>query len=225
MPSPSRHRVRRHRRHRDPQRPGPSRLDPADQTALLAHAGESLTSDRRRSVRVELPSGAQRRCTATRWARARGGRVPWSTSGWTRNPCASTAPRPRRPRMPLPGLVGSDPVWLRACRQVEAASRSGEWLVVSGEPGVGKLALVQAVQLRRNRSGPFEVLDAADAGSTPGWFRSLRDALAASLTPASSSGTSTPSTRSGSASSSPPWAVPVGPRTAARPGSRSPWAG
>ena len=41
-------------------------------------------------------------------------------------------PTPRRehsspgatPRMPLPGLVGSDPVWLRACRHVEAASRS-----------------------------------------------------------------------------------------------------
>ena len=141
-------------------------------------------------------------------------------------------PTPRRehsspaatPRMPLPGLVGSDPVWLRACRQVEAASRSGEWLVVSGEPGVGKLALVQAVQLRRQPIRHLEVLDAADAGSTPGWFRSLRDALAAPHPSVVIRHVDTLDrvrlreliSTLGSA---------VGPQTAARPGSPSPWAG
>jgi len=154
-------------------------LDPADQTALLAHAGESLTSDRRRSVRVELPSGAaaQMYCHPVgEGPRGAGAVVHVKLDPTPRREHSSPA---ATPRMPLPGLVGSDPVWVRACRQVEAASRSGEWLVVSGEPGVGKLALVQAVQLRRQPIRHLEVLDAADAGATPGWFRSLRDALAA----------------------------------------------
>lgn len=153
-------------------------LDPADQTALLAHAGESLTSDRRRSVRVELPSGA-----AAQMYSHPVGEGPRGTGAVVHvrldpTPRRERSSRPASPRMPLPGLVGSDPVWLRACRQVEAASQAGEWLVVSGEPGVGKLALVQAVQLRRQPIRHLEVLDAADADTTPGWFRSLRDALA-----------------------------------------------
>jgi ABC-type uncharacterized transport system, permease and ATPase components len=62
-----------------------------------------------------------------------------------------------------PALVGSGPLWLRGCRQVEAACASGEWLSLEGEPGTGKLALLRAVCRRRNPAGAFHVLDAADA--------------------------------------------------------------
>lgn len=82
------------------------------------------------------------------------------------------------PRIPLPGLVGSDPTWLRACRNVEASSTAGEWLVLSGEPGVGKLAILQAVQLRHQPVRRLELLDGADAKTDPGWSTSLHQILA-----------------------------------------------
>ena len=88
------------------------------------------------------------------------------------------APRPAgRPQMPLPGLVGSDPVWLRACREVEAASESGQWLALSGERGVGKLALLQALQLRHHPIRRIEVLDAARPEPDAGWSGSLKRIL------------------------------------------------
>ena len=134
--------------------------------------------------------------------------------------------------MPLPGLVGSGPLWLRACRRGRGAPRaraSGWWSPASR--GVGKLALVRAVQQRRHPVRHFDVLDAADAGSTPGWFRSLPGRRWPRLTAAWSSGTSTASTpvrlrelvaALGSArrttDGSPPWvAVTVGPGRASDP--------
>ena len=81
-------------------------LDPADQTALLAHAGESLTSDRRRSVRVELPSGAAAQMYCHPVGEGPRGRVRWSTSGWTRDPCASALPGRDAPDAPAgPGRL------------------------------------------------------------------------------------------------------------------------
>ncbi len=153
-------------------------LDPADQTSLLAHARESLTGERRRSVDVDLPSGAVARMFSHPVGEGT------RSAGAVVHVKMERSPQPQRgghrstPRMPLPGVVGSDPLWLRACRQVETASRSGEWLLVCGEPGVGKLALLQAVQLRSQPIRRLEVLDAADSGSTAGWLQSVRDVLA-----------------------------------------------
>jgi hypothetical protein len=76
-----------------------------------------------------------------------------------------------------PALVGSGPLWLRGCRQVEAACAAGEWLSLEGEPGTGKLALLRAVHRRRNPAAAFHVLDAAEAGDH-GWMaRALGDLL------------------------------------------------
>jgi hypothetical protein len=89
-----------------------------------------------------------------------------------------TAPSPVRPpsRIVLPGLVGSGALWVRAGQQVDAAQVSGEWLVVEGEAGVGKLSLLRAVHQRRQPAGPFHVLDAADAGD-PAWIAEVRREL------------------------------------------------
>jgi hypothetical protein len=76
-----------------------------------------------------------------------------------------------------PALVGSGPLWLRGCRQVEAARASGEWLSLEGEPGTGKLALLRAVARRRNPAGAFHVLDAADAGDHDWMVRALGELL------------------------------------------------
>ncbi len=70
------------------------------------------------------------------------------------------------PRVQLPGLVGSSPPWQRACDEVEKVFGAGEWLAVEGEPGVGKLALLQAVHRRLRAEARFVMVDAADAGPT-----------------------------------------------------------
>ena len=75
--------------------------------------------------------------------------------------------------MLLPGIVGSGTLWLRGCQQVYETE---EWLVVEGEPGVGKLALLRAVHQRRDPSGRFSVLDAAEA-TAPDWVVRARHAL------------------------------------------------
>ena len=91
-------------------------------------------------------------------------------------------PRPRdsarQVRLPLPGIVGSGPPWLNACEEVERAYRSGEWLAVEGEPGVGKLAVLTAVQLRRQPVGRLVVMDALDDAGDPKWMSSVRRAAA-----------------------------------------------
>jgi transcriptional regulator of acetoin/glycerol metabolism len=76
-----------------------------------------------------------------------------------------------------PALVGSGPLWLRGCRQVDAARASGEWLSLAGEPGTGKLALLRAVHRRRNPVGTFHVLDAAQAGGHDWMARALGELL------------------------------------------------
>ena len=69
----------------------------------------------------------------------------------------------------LPNLIGSGPLWLRGCDEVDAAYASGDWLAVKGEPGTGKLSLLQAVCRRRNLASAFHVLDAA-APSDHDWL-------------------------------------------------------
>jgi transcriptional regulator of acetoin/glycerol metabolism len=140
-------------------------LDPGDQTALLAQAAEALDRRRCDAVEAELPSGiyARMHCRPVRGDGAGVGGVvhvkitepgsrPGQAEPWARS------------RMFLPGLVGSGPLWLRACRQVETVYESGEWLALTGEPGTGKLAIARAVHQRRNPAGRFRVLDAADPG-------------------------------------------------------------
>jgi sigma-54 dependent transcriptional regulator, acetoin dehydrogenase operon transcriptional activator AcoR len=65
--------------------------------------------------------------------------------------------------MALPGLVGTGALWVRGCHQVDSVYRSGEWLVLAGERGTGKLAVLRATHQRRNPAGRFHVLDAAEA--------------------------------------------------------------
>jgi transcriptional regulator with GAF, ATPase, and Fis domain len=73
-------------------------------------------------------------------------------------------------RSALPGLVGSGPLWLRACSTAEAAFESGSWLAVSGEPGTGKLALTRSVYQRGRPGSRLRVLDAAE----PDWVHTVR---------------------------------------------------
>jgi transcriptional regulator of acetoin/glycerol metabolism len=60
---------------------------------------------------------------------------------------------------PLPGLVGHSPAWLEASMQVETHCRARTPLLVEGETGVGKLALVAAAHRRWYGEERFTVVD------------------------------------------------------------------
>ena len=156
-------------------------LDPGDQAVLLGQAGEALGTGRPGAVEVELPTGLTARmyCRPTRGAiegraASAGGVVHVKLiEPALRRPAADTS---HSALMLLPGIVGSGTLWLRGCQQLQEVYESGEWLVVEGEPGVGKLALLRAVHQRRDPSGRFSVLDAAEAGSQD-WLVRARHAL------------------------------------------------
>ena len=148
-------------------------LDPGDQAALLGHAAGALAAGHPAVVDVELPTGAKARmhCRPLRGTgrpRLAGGVVQVKLIEPASQVAVDAGTGSQACRFG-PALVGSGPLWLRGCRQVEGACASGEWLSLQGEPGVGKLALLRAVCRRRNPAGAFHVLDAAEAGDH-GWM-------------------------------------------------------
>jgi len=154
-------------------------LDPGDQAAMLAHATEALATGHLGPVDVELPSGARARmyCRPVRGngqRRLAVGVAQVKLIELASKQARRAGPRPRRF---LPGLAGSGRLWRRRCDQVDAAYRGGEWLALEGEPGAGKLALLRAVHRRRNPSGVFHVLDAAESGDQDWLVRALSELL------------------------------------------------
>jgi transcriptional regulator of acetoin/glycerol metabolism len=160
-------------------------LEPGEQAALLAHAAEAsaaIAAGRRRSIAVTLPTGTPARmaCQQVDYDFEPAGLVVHvkldAVGSGARAPARERAATGAR--MLLPGLVGESPLWQRACHQVETAINSGTWLALEGEPGVGKLAVLRAVQLRQQPPRRFVVLDAATAAADRTWARSVRAALA-----------------------------------------------
>ena len=153
-------------------------LDPVDQSALLAQASETLTQ-RAPQLAGDRPAlGAdgphvqpirgQRRSTRRH-----------------RRPRQAGAGRPRAAglRAGPPGC--RCPVWSGPDRRGSTPARrwSGRSARVSGSRwrvsrGSGKLAVLTAVQLRRQPVGRFVVFDAADAADDPEWLPNLRRAIA-----------------------------------------------
>jgi hypothetical protein len=150
-------------------------LDPGDQAALLGHAAEALAGDHHGLVEVGLPSGARARmsCRPVRGKGQRGRAGGVAHVKLIKLNAAAEA----HPRGSGPGLVGSRPLWLRGCDQVDAAYCGGEWLALEGEPGVGKLALLQAVHRRRNPAGALHMLDATEAADHHWLVRALSELL------------------------------------------------
>ena len=156
-------------------------LDPGDQAALLGRAAEALAGGHRGLVDVELPTGARARmgCRPLRGKGSRrpvGGVVHVKLLEPASGPAAAAGAGTQACRLG-PALVGSGPLWLRGCHQVDAARASGQWLSLAGEPGTGKLALLRAVHRRRNPAGTFHVLDAAQAGDHDWMARALGELL------------------------------------------------
>jgi transcriptional regulator of acetoin/glycerol metabolism len=81
---------------------------------------------------------------------------------------------------PLPGLAGRSSAWARVCHEVDASSRRRAWLLLVGEPGVGKVSLARAVHRRALPQSRLWVVDAAEIpdGSLGEWLSQLRERLA-----------------------------------------------
>lgn len=153
-------------------------LDPADQAVLLGHATQALVDGRGGATTVALPTGGKVRLQCRRVAGARRGDAAGGvlvvklieTEDENVDRSATKLP------MFLPGVVGSAPMWLRCCHDVDAGYGRGEWLVLSGEPGVGKFTLARCVHQRHNPTGRVHSLDAEAAGDGL-WETDLRREL------------------------------------------------
>ena len=154
-------------------------LDPADQAALLAHAAAALTTQHHRALMVALPNGLTARmyCRSVSIGDQSAGVVAHVKLD-EGSQVTQAHEREVAERMSLPGLVGASPAWVHACHELERVYRTNEWVAVQGESGVGKLALVRGVQLRRQPVGRFVAVDAADAASNPRWLAEVDRAAA-----------------------------------------------
>src|SRR5258707_8660755 len=100
-------------------------LDPGDQAVLLGQATETLAGRHSAAVVVDLPTGAKARLYCRPLRRedplGRGG-VPVKPLQARSAPTVETRHQGHQAtaRMILPGLVGSGPLWVRGCQQVEA---------------------------------------------------------------------------------------------------------
>jgi len=155
-------------------------LDPADQQILLAQATEALNTGGRQLLVLDLPSGATARvlCKPS-WedSSVAGGIVqvqltPPFEVGSSRHEVMP-------PSVTLPGVVGAGTLWTRCSRDVDRHFRNGEWLVLEGEPGVGKLAIVRGMHQFHSPAGHLRVFDGSAASGTEptAWIDELAEEI------------------------------------------------
>jgi transcriptional regulator of acetoin/glycerol metabolism len=152
-------------------------LDPADQSVLLGHATQALSEGREATATVALPTGGKVRMQCRRAAGHHRGDTAGAvltvklieTDEFTETPAVMLP-------MFLPGVVGSDPLWLRCCYDVDASCGRGDWPLLAGEPGVGKATLARCVHQRRHPTARLHSIDAANAGDV-GWMADFRHDL------------------------------------------------
>lgn len=148
-------------------------LDPADQPVLLSRAQQALTESGRATATVTLSSGGRVRMHCRRVDGDRGKRTAGVVTVELLETAEDTAAT-SSPMLPLflPGVVGSAPLWLRCCHEVDAGFARREWLALSGEPGTGKHALATGVHRRRYPAGRIRTFDADRMPA--GWAGQLR---------------------------------------------------
>ena len=156
------------------------RYDAADRTALLARSADAAGVTRPMTLLADLPSGLTARLDyrpAFADQTLAGGVFRIQPNSTPQRSAASM-----QTALPLPAVAGTSAIWQRACQIVVASHRRGEWLVLEGEAGVGKLTLLRGVHQLRNPSGHFRVLDAADAADAADpetWLDTVAEELAA----------------------------------------------
>lgn len=149
-------------------------LDPTDQSVLIGRVKQVVHEGGRTSLSLDLPSGNAVRLHCRRVDNpvdaSRAGAVVRVELVDT-----ETDPSSTRPSMPmfLPGAVGSAPLWLRCCYDVDASYGWGEWVALAGEPGVGKHTVASCVHQRRCPASRLRTFDGAYSAD-PGWLEDIR---------------------------------------------------
>ena len=128
-----------------------------DQAALLDHTREAVGRVDDCTLLADLPSGITARLAY------RPTFVGDRLAGGIIQVKEQTTPRTRPARSSsLAGLAGASAAWRRVSQEVLGAVSRGEWVVIQGEAGVGKLALITAAHQTGDRQRHLAVLDAAD---------------------------------------------------------------
>ncbi|WP_371400478.1 siderophore-interacting protein [Kribbella sp. NBC_00662] len=154
-------------------------LDASDQRAVLGYAAEMLARGTTEAIVAELPTGSWVRIMCrpvSSGGRGGGGIIqvsPHSAGVGIRTPATGHRPPPRPV---LPGLVGRSAPWLGSSREVDNACRAGQWVVLTGERGTGKVTLARAAHQQNNPAGLFHVVDVARVGD--GFTAELESELA-----------------------------------------------
>jgi transcriptional regulator of acetoin/glycerol metabolism len=151
-------------------------FDSDDRAALLTRLTDAEGSTKPMTMLEDLPSGLTARIE---YRPAFAGQT--LAGGVLRiQPTAPQIPSTarRKEEVFLPGIVGTSPIWKRTCRAVLDGHRRGEWLVLEGETGVGKLALLRGVHQLRNPSGQFSVIDASGDPEIENWLDEVSEKLA-----------------------------------------------
>ncbi|MHA6618485.1 sigma-54-dependent Fis family transcriptional regulator [Pseudonocardia sp. DLS-67] len=144
-------------------------FDARDQGALLAEAVEALASGRERRLVVDLPSGLTARvhCKPSFSESGMGGGVLQAQLVAQMNQAEPSGAAPAY-ALSLPTAVGSSTSWKKCGQAVDRHFHAREWLILEGEPGVGKGTLARATHRNRTPAGHLRVLDAAAYG--PQWI-------------------------------------------------------
>lgn len=136
-------------------------FDSHDQAAIIDQTRDARGRAKPFTMLADLPSGTAVRLSyqpAFAGERLAGGIVRIKEQ-------IPKRPEPRSAQVPvLPSLAGVSALWQHTARDVVATCRRREWLIIEGEVGTGKTALLRAAHQRVSSQRPLAMVDAAEAG-------------------------------------------------------------
>ena len=151
------------------------RIDPGDQVVLLGLATEALATGKPTQFSCALPGGGAARVTCKpSWtatapaAGPDGGMIGGVVQVQLIDPVSVRPASGSPPATVMPGMVGGGALWTGCRQEVETHFRAREWLLLEGEPGVGKLTLARATHLAHNPGGHLRLMDAGELLTTRG---------------------------------------------------------
>lgn len=149
-------------------------LDGDEQTALLEHASDLLTSTLSGTALVVLPRGHIAKITAADRSTTSAGRLNVvfrvDLSGETGSQSRRTG---RLAPTYIPGLAGRNSAWLHCCQQVRQCCRDREWVMIEGEKGSGRAKLAQAVGQHVKPDRTIRVMRSESFGSAASFVAEL----------------------------------------------------
>lgn len=136
-------------------------FDSPDQMAILERTRDIGGETKPITILTDLPSGTVVRLSYE--PTFTGGRLAGGIVRITKQVASPSFSIPKVSASTPPSIAGTSPLWRHTVHSVVEACRRQDWLVVDGEPGVGKTALIRAAhQLVPNRR--LAVLDAGELG-------------------------------------------------------------